>query len=219
MSEKRTVVITISRQISSGGAYIGHLLARKLGYKYVEREILHTAAKELDVEISELSKLDERHTGFLENLIKSFVFGTPEAPYVPPSRRPVYDLELFEAESRIIKAMADRYNAVIVGRGGYFVLRGRPFVLNVFIHAPMDFRIKRFQQFHDVSEKQAHEEIEYSDHQREKFLKTMTDTDRYDARNYHLCINSAIIGFEAAEKIIIGLADKMQKERGTNADL
>lgn len=214
MSELRTVVITISRQMSSGGAYIGHLLAKKLDYKYVEREILHTAAKELGVNISELSKLDERHTSFIENLVKSFIFGTPEAAYVPPSRRPVYDKELFEAESKIIRAMAERYNAVIVGRSGYFVLRGQPFVLNVFIHAPMDFRIKRFQKYHVVLVKQAQEEIEESDHQREKFLKSMTDTDRYDARNYDLCINSAVAGFEAAVQMIIDLVDKMQKERG-----
>ena len=177
MPENRTIVITISRQMASGGAYIGHLLAKKLGYKYVEREILHAAAKELGVDISELSKLDERHAGFIENLMKSFVFGTPEASYIPPSRRPVYDQELFEAESKIIRAIADRYNAVIVGRGGYFMLRGRPNVVNVFIHAPMDFRIKRFQKFHDVSTEQAREEIGDSDHQREKFLKTMTNTD------------------------------------------
>ena len=214
MPEKRTTIITISRQISSGGAYIGHMLARKLGYKFVEREILHAAAKELDVDISELSKLDERHTSFVENLVKSFVFGTPEAAYVPPSRRPVYDQDLFKAEAKIIRAIADRYNAVIVGRGGYFMLRGRPQVLNVFIHAPMDFRIKRFQKYHDVSEKQAREEITDSDHQREKFLKTMTDTDRYDARNYHLCINSAAAGFEEAEQMIVGLVDKIQRERG-----
>ena len=185
---------------------------KKLGYKYVERDILHAAARELGVEISELSKLDERHASFVENLIKSFVFGTPEAAYVPPSRRPVYDQELFETESKIITAIAGRYNAVIVGRGGYFVLRGRPNVMNVFIHAPMDFRIERFQKFHDVSAEQAREEIADSDHQREKFLKTMTGTDRYDARNYHLCIDVATAGFEATQQMIIKLVEKMQQE-------
>jgi len=200
--------------MSSGGAYIGHLLARKLGFKFVERGILHIAAKELDVDISELSKLDERHTSFVENLVKSFVFGTPEATYVPPSRRPVYDKDLFKVESKIIRDIAERYNAVIVGRGGYFMLRGRPRVANVFIHAPMDFRIKRFRKFHDVSVEQAQEEIEDSDRRREKFLKNMTDTDWYDSRNYHLCIDSAVAGFEEAEQMIIKLVGKIQKEGG-----
>jgi cytidylate kinase len=214
MQEKRTTIVTISRQIASGGAYIGHLLARKLGYKYVEREVLHTAARELGVDISDLSTVDERRTGFIESLMKSFVFGTPEAAYVPPSRRPVYDQELFETESKIIAAIAEKYNAVIVGRGGYFVLRGRPNVVNVFIHAPMDFRVKRLRKFHEISPDQAREEIEESDLQRETFLKTMTGTDRYDARNYHLCIDAASAGFEAAERMIIELVDKTKRDLG-----
>jgi cytidylate kinase len=200
--------------MASGGAYIGHLLSKKLGYKYVARDILHAAAKELGVDISELSKLDERRAGFVENLLKSFVFGTPEAAYAPPSRRPVYDQELFETESKIITAIADRHNSVIVGRGGYFVLRQMPNVVNVFIHAPMDFRVKRLQKYHNVSAEQAREEIADSDLQREKFLKTMTGTDRYDARNYHLCIDANAAGFETAQQMIIGLVEKMQQEKG-----
>ena len=214
MSEKRTMVVTISRQMASGGAYIGHLLARKLGYQYVEREVLHIAAKELGVDISELSRLDERHAGFVENLMKSFVFGTPEASYVPPARRPVYDQELFETESRIIAAIASRHNAVIVGRGGYFVLRGGSNVVNVFIHAPMKFRVKRLQQFHEISEEQAREEIENPDRMREKFLRTMTDTERYDARNYHLCIDAEAAGFEAAVRMIVELVERKKRYSG-----
>ena len=214
MPEKRTTVVTISRQMASGGAYIAHLLARQLGYKYVEREVLHEAARELGVNISELSTRDERRTGFVESLMKSFVFGTPEAAYVPPSRRPIYDQELFETESKIITTIAEKYNAVIVGRGGYFMLRGRPTVVNVFIHAPMDFRVERLRTFHEISAEQAREEIEESDRQREKFLRTMTDTDRYDARNYHLCIDSAAAGFEAAQQMIVSLVERTQQERG-----
>jgi cytidylate kinase len=214
MQERRTSIVTISRQIASGGAYIGHLLARKLGYKYVEREVLHTAARELGVDISELSTVDERRTGFIESLMKSFVFGTPEAAYAPPSRWPVYDQELFETESKIIAAIAEKYNAVIVGRGGYFILRGRPNVVNVFIHAPMDFRVKRLRKFHEISSDQAREEIGESDRRRETFLKTMTGTDRYDARNYHLCIDAASAGFEAAERMIIELVDKTKHDLG-----
>ncbi len=214
MTGKQTIVITISRQMASGGAYIGHLLARKLGYQYVEREILYNAAKELGVDIRDLSRQDERHSGFVENLMKSFVFGTPEAAYAPPSRRPIYDQELFETESKIIKAVSERSNAVIVGRAGFSVLRGRPGVVNIFVHAPMDFRIKRFQEFHHISAEQAREELEDSDRRRGKFLKTMTGADHNDARNYHLCIDAAAAGFDAAQQVIIALVEKIRHDRG-----
>jgi cytidylate kinase len=207
MSKKQTTIVTISRQTASGGAYLGHLLAGKLGFKYVEREVLYQAAKNLGVEIADVKHADECISSFAENLMKSFVFGTPEAASVPPARRPIYDQELFEAESRIITAIADHYDSVIVGRGGYFMLRGRPNVVNVFIHAPMDFRIKRFQKCHAVSEDQAREEIANADRQREKFLKAMTDTDWCDARNYHLCIDTGAVGFETAERMIADLVE------------
>ena len=89
MKTEKNRVITISRQLASGGAYIGHLIARKLGYQYVEREVLHAAARELGVDIRDVSGQDEKKSGLVESMLKSFVFGTPEAPYVPPSRKPV----------------------------------------------------------------------------------------------------------------------------------
>ena len=88
MTTEKNKVITISRQLASGGAYIGHLIARKLGYKYVEREVLYAAARELGVDIKDISGQDEKKSGFLESMLKSFVFGTPEATYVPNVRSP-----------------------------------------------------------------------------------------------------------------------------------
>ncbi len=212
MTEKQTMVITISRQLASGGAYIGHLVAKKLGYKYVEREVLYRAAGELGVDIAELSRVGEGRSRFMENLMKSFSFGTPEAAYVPPSRRPVYDAEVLETESRIIKTIAERYNCVIVGRAGFFVLRERPGVVNVFVHAPQDFRIRRLQKFHEISTAKARAEIEESDGRRGKFIRTMTGSEWCDARNYHLCIDAEASGFETAQQMIIALADKIKKD-------
>ncbi len=214
MPEQSPVVITISRQVASGGAYIGHLLARTLGYQYVEREVLHEAAKRLGLEISELAVVEERRTGIIENLIKGFAFGTPEAAYLPPSRRPVYDHELFRTETTIIKAIASRYNAVIVGHGGYAILKDRPGTVHVYIHAPLEFRIKRLQTFHSISPDAAREEIEESDRRREKFLKTMTGTDWCDARNYHLAIDAQAAGFDGARRMIVELVEQTKRVSG-----
>jgi len=211
MPEKQPSIVTISRQAASGGAYIGHLLARTLGYQYVEREVLHQAAGRLGVELGELAVVEERRTGFLENLLKGFAFGTPEAAYLPPSRRPVYDHELFKAETSIIKTIASRYNAVVVGHGGYAVLKDHPGAIHVFIHAPLEFRIKRLQTFHNISSDAAREEIEEADGRREKFLKTMTNTDWNDARNYHLAVDSQATGFDVAQRMIIELVEQTKR--------
>jgi cytidylate kinase len=215
MSEQRTV-ITISRQLASGGVYIGRRVARKLGYKYVDREILEKAAEQLDADRASLAAVEERCSGFLDNLVKSFTFGTPEAAFVAPLGRPVYDREVFETESCVIKGLANRYNCVVVGHAAFFVLRGRGNVLNVLIHAPEDFRIKRLQDFHKISADQARAEIQMADNQRDKFIRTMTKLEWKDARNYHLSINSQAAGFENVENMIIGLVEKVKADAECN---
>ncbi len=215
MPELNPVVITISRQAASGGAYIGHLLARTLGWHYVEREVLHQAAKRLGIEIGELASVEERRAGFIESLMKGFAFGTPEAAYLPPSRRPVYGHELFRAEASIIKEIASRYNAVIVGHGGYAILKDRPRTIHVFIHAPLELRVRRLQEFHHLSFTDARKEIEESDRRREEFLKTMTDTTWNDARNYHFVIDASAAGFETAGQMISGLVDQVKRSSGS----
>jgi cytidylate kinase len=208
MTTEKNTVITISRQLASGGAYIGHLIAKKLGYKYVEREVLYTAARDLGVDIRDISSQDEKKSGIIESMMKSFVFGTPEAAYIPPSRRSVYDEELFTAECRIIRQTAEKHNAVIVGHAGFAVLCGRPDVFHVYIHAPKEFRIARLKKYHSLSTEQALAEIDESDHRREKYLRTRTDKDWHDARNYHLCLDAQETGFETAADTIIGLVKR-----------
>ncbi len=214
MPDQQHIIVTISRQAASGGAYIGHLLAKKLGYRYVEREVLRQAAEHLGVEISEIYALEERSAGFLEKMIKGFLYGTPEAAYLPPSRRPVYDRELFKAESRIIREIAKRSDAVIVGRAGYAVLREQENVVNVFIHAPLEFRVERLRKFNALTADEAREELEASDRAREKFLRDMTATDRYDARNYHLCIDAEAAGFDRAQEMIQDLVERKKQTLG-----
>jgi len=204
MSDRKTV-ITISRQMASGGAYIGHLIANKLGYKYVEREVLHRAAAELGVDIKDVAGQDEKKSGFIESMMKSFVFGTPEAVYIPPARRPVYDEELYNAECRIIRQIVERHSIVLVGHAGFSVMAGHPDALHVYIHAPMEFRMARLAKFHKLSDEQAHAEIEEADRRKEDYLRSRTGREWHDARNFHLCLDASVMGFEAAADLIIGL--------------
>jgi CMP/dCMP kinase len=215
MSEQR-MVITISRQMASGGVYIGRRVARRLGYKYIDREILEKASEQLGADRAALTAVEERCSSFVDNLVKGFTFGTPEAAYVAPSGRPVHDREVFETESRVIRAMADRYDCVVVGHAAFFVLRGRSNMVNVLIHAPQDFRVKRLQEFHKISADQARIEILNADRQRDKFIRTMTKLEWEDARNYHLTVNSQAAGFENVENMIVGLDEKIKADAACN---
>jgi cytidylate kinase len=209
MGEIPKTSIAISRQIGSGGTYIGYLAAKRLGFQYVDREILREAARQLEVDVGVLEGLDQRSSGLVENLIRAFTFGTPDARNAP-LRKPIYQKDLFAVEYRIMNEIAERYNAVIVGRAGFYALRNRSRVIRVFVHAPLEFRVRRLMKVQSLTDdREAQMLVEETDRRRAKFIKDMTGADWYDTRNYHLCIDASVIDFDTSVAIIAGLAGRM----------
>jgi cytidylate kinase len=204
--DKKCFTIAISRQMGSGGTYIGYLAAKELGFRYIDREILRQAANKLHIQPDVLEKYDDGSTSVLENIVQSFCFGTPEASFLPPLGKPVYSKELFALESKIMKDVADKCSAVIVGRGGFYILRDRPNTIHVFVHAPLNYRIERIMKAHRITElREAQKIIEESDHKRSKFIRDVAGIDWLDARNYHMCIDSSAVGFPSCVEMIIKL--------------
>ena len=189
--------------MGSGGTYIGYMAAKELGFKYLDREILHEASVQLGVDSGLLAHQEEKSSGILENVMKMFSFGTPEATYTPPVMRPVYDQDLFTLECQIMNRTVDQYNAVIVGRGGFYGLKDRPEVLRVLIHAPLEFRIKRVMEARKITD---YEEVKAmvveSDRSRAKFVKDIIGVHWMDANHFHLCIDSSSTDFRSILEII-----------------
>jgi cytidylate kinase len=212
MEEKTKSTIAISRQMGSGGTYIGYLTAKRLGFQYVDREILREAARQLEIDVGILESLDQRSSGLVENLIRAFTFGTPEARCAPV-RKPVYERDLFTVECRIMNEIADRYNAVIVGRAGFYALRDRPRVLRVFVHAPLEFRVRRVMKVQCLNNiREARTLVEETDRRRAKFIRDMTGADWYDATHYHLCIDASVMDFDSGVSMITTLVSKIGQQ-------
>lgn len=211
MEDTTTVIIAISRQISCGGTCIAKSVAKKLGYRYVDRNVLYEAARNLGTDVRDLAGMEERSSDFWEDLFRAFSFGSPDSPYPVPSRRPVYCKDLFNAESSIIRKLAKSHNAVIVGRGAGQVLADHPGLLSVFLHAPEHDRIARLTDILHDGEAAART-VRESDENRKKFMQDMTGINWTDARNYHLCIDTSKVGLEAATTMLLQtVLTEMQK--------
>lgn len=208
MTKKQVNAIAISRQLGSGGSYIGYLAAKELGFKFIDREILRQAAKHLGIDEGLLEEYDERSSSLIQSITRIFSFATFETAYVPPLKRPFYGRDLFTLECRIMNEIVDQHNAVIVGRGGFYALKDRPDVVRVLIHAPKDFRIKRVMNMDNITEREARAKVEESDQRRMKFVRDIVGVDWMDAQNYHLCIDSSIAGFPECVEMIIKLVHK-----------
>src|ERR1700694_1550785 len=123
--ERRLMIrktITISRQMGSGGSYIGQLIATHLGLKYVDREVLHQAAKEFGCDEETVAARSERISSFWERILGGLSFGGADSHYNPPPLSTFSDRELFEKQVEILKRIATNNDCVVVGWAGVFLL-------------------------------------------------------------------------------------------------
>jgi len=212
MSDK--IAITISRQFCCGGALIGHMTASKMGFYYADREVLLMAAESLGVPVEELAWRDERLASTWNRITGLFTFGIPDATYTAPPFRTVTDEHLFGLEGRIIKELAERENCVIVGRGGLHVLRDHPDAVHVFLHAPVEYRIKlAIETCYAKTEQQAGLLIQESDRARQAYLARMAKYDWLCSTNYHMTMDTSVIPPEKAAEAIMDFV-KLKTGRG-----
>ena len=193
-------VITIGRQFGSGGREIGEKLSKAYGINYYDRELLARAAKESGFCEEILQNHDERPTNsFLYNLvIDTYSFGYNSSAFVdmPISQK------VFLAQFDTIKKVADEGPCVIVGRCADYALDGRDNVINLFIYADDDFKIKRVMDIYDLDENKARDMINKKDKQRQSYYNYYTNRKWGKADTYDLCINSSVLGVDGSVKLI-----------------
>lgn len=203
------LTITITRQMGSGGSYLGEIIAARLGLRYVDREVLHRAAAEFGIEPETLTSQDEKLSSFWQKALRGFTFGAPESRYTPPPLRSLNDKELFDKQTEIMRAIAQRNDCVIVGWGASHVLPRHNKMMTIFCHAPLSFRINRvIQYYHAENEHEAQKIINESDEMRKKYIAHITSRDWACAENYDFCINTKLLPLDAVAEIIINAVNQ-----------
>lgn len=196
--------ITISRTLGSGGAAVGLMVARQLGWRFCDRHILRRAAEALGMPGDALRVPEEHPTGFLDQLMALTAFASPEVPYTPPLEVPVYSRELFEVERGILLRLVEEGPAVLVGRGGFLALRGRPRVLHVRIVADAAVRMRSLvARGKAVDMEAARRAIEASDRDRASLVREIAGLDWADPAHFDLVLDTSLEGPEiCAERIV-----------------
>jgi cytidylate kinase len=202
MSERTT--ITIARKMGSGGAYVGQIIARRFGLKYVDREVLTLAAESLGVEEGAVEASRERLTPFWGRLFGALTLGPPDGTYTPPPVRTFTDEELFGRQVEAMRLIARREDCVILGHGGAHVLAPHPRMINFYFHAPLRHRVRRVMELYDVADgERARRLVEESDERRNRYFRQMTGRDWACADNYHLCIDTSLFPLDdLAERLV-----------------
>lgn len=203
-------IITIGRQFGSGGREIGEMLAKKYGIQCYDKELLSRAAKESGFCEEMIQNHDERPTNsFLYNLVMdTYSFGYNASSFVdmPISHK------VFLAQFDTIKKIAEEGPCVIVGRCADYALSDYKNVLNIFIHADEEAKIKRIKErFDDVkTDEQARDMMNKKDKQRQSYYNYYSSKKWGRSDSYDLSINSSILGIEGTVKFITQYIDDFE---------
>jgi cytidylate kinase len=211
MSAPSTVVLAISRQMGSGGSYIGQGVARQLGLKYVDREILQEAARLLGADDpANLERLEERVAGLWVRMTRHLSLGPPDALFTPPApHSSVYEEDLFRVERQIILEIAARENCVIIGRAAAMVLRDHPGIVRVFVHAPEAWRLDLLAKtLGNDNRSGVRDLMRRSDAERMRFVQAVCGCHWSDACHYDLTVNTATLGLDNAVELVASVVRK-----------
>ena len=196
-------IVTIGRQFGSNGRNIGRAVAEKLGVNLYDKELLKLAAKNSGVCEELLQNLDEKpNKSFLYSVVMdpyAFAYSYNNSDYTMNINQ-----QAFQATFDTIKAIADKESCVIVGRCSDYILRDYPDVLNVFIYAPLEARIKTvMQRFPELTENKAKDQINKEDKARASYYNYYSSKKWGKMDSYHLCIDSSRMSIEDAADIIV----------------
>jgi cytidylate kinase len=205
VSNGRRLIVTISRQLASGGAYIGQALAKRLSIRYVDREVLRHAADLLGVaDERDVEALEERAGGLWARISRGIAIGPPDAPFVPPPPPALDEADVLEAETRIIRDIAAHEDAVFVGRGAAHILRG-PDVIRIFVHAPEDVRVAEVSKSYGLHESAARSMVQRSDRDRSRFVRSLVGRQWTDTCLYDLALDTSIVPRDLVIDLILSV--------------
>lgn len=209
MKLKDPFVITISREVGSGGRTVGEKLAEKLNVNYVSKELLKALEEKFNLTRGGIEHLKSTKKNWFTDMFEQ-VAPAPKATikvggytYSREFQESVTVQDIYDAEVEILNAIADEGSCVIAGRSAFFVLKDRPNKVDIFITASKEHRIERIMTKQNMTREEAIKLIEAIDKGRDNYVKRYTGLSRYDMRNYDLVLDmDAMTEDEAVEKIL-----------------
>ncbi len=204
----KNLIITISRQYGSGGRQIGQQLAKELNIPFYDKEIIDLAAKESGLAADFIRGQEQQLTqSLLFSIVTNF---TSNAGAFNPNMLSLSD-QVYLAEAKAIRSLADKGSCVMVGRCADWVLEKDYDVLRVFVCAPIETRCKRAVEEYGDKAENIQKAVQTIDKQRARYCQHYCDKAWEDADNYDLCLNSGTISLDQCVAIIKGAYEELQK--------
>ena len=192
---QKNTIINVGRSFGSGGGFVAKAIGQKLGIPVYDNELISKVAEESGYSNTVFATGEEKSLFSVSSFFASGRLSYLDSGYMN-------DNMLFNIQSEVIKNIADKGDAVIIGRCADYILRDRP-CLNVFVDGPEEYRIRRLMENEHLSEREAEKLMRRKDRTRETYYNYYTFGSWGLASNYHLCIDSSLLGIEGTADFII----------------
>lgn len=211
METTKKFVVTINRELGSGGRSIGRKLAERLNVKFYDKALVKELTKKFDLSVDELEKVKASKRNWWNDFVQGYLnhYNVEERFNVESNIATTENI--FRVESKFLKELAADESCVIAGRSGFYIFRNDPNAFKILIQSTMEKRIQRVMEKQGLSEAEAEKVIEKVDKGRERYTQEFSGTSRYDTRNYDLVINVANLTEDEAVGIIWEYITKQKK--------
>lgn len=203
------MLITISRQYGAGGSEIAARVARALGWRVVDNELIERVAARAGLAPEDVAQLEERVPTFIERLARTIVAATPELLVPAEAGGTVSSLpeeDLVRLTERVVGEVAAEGKVVLVGRAAPAVLARERDAIHVKVVAPREWRIRAAAERLGIPPAQAATVTDDTDKMRLRYHRQYYQRDWDDPTNYHLVLNTAALGLDGAVEVIVGRA-------------
>ena len=196
MNKNEKFVITLNRELGSGGRTIGRLIAERLGVPFYDKALINALEEKYGLTTDEIERMKGRSHSWWADFKRAMNIGAElnakqysnyqiDAEKLPDA---LSTDEIFATEQEVLRGIAADESCVIAGRCGFYVFREHPNHLSILIQASMESRVARLASKRDITPEKARDIIEHVDKMRENYVNKYTGTSRYDTRNYDLVL-------------------------------
>lgn len=199
-------IITISREFGSGGRTVGRMVAEKLGIPFYDKELVDEIALESGFAPQFIEEHGEHSPG---KSAFSYAFAPQGIPGIMNGMSTA-DF-LWNVQCSVILQLAEKGPCVIVGRNADYILKDREDALHVYVSADTQFRADRIVRLYGESEKKPEARLAEKDKRRRVNYQHYTGREWGKAQNYHLCLNTGVLGVEQCAEIIANIVENSKK--------
>ena len=200
-------VITISRQFGSGGQTLGKMIADKLGYVFVDNEIIQRLAEEANVSTNWIKSF-EKEAGSRMSKMVSRVVSKRWLDCILGGERGYLDEQIYlDYMVLIIAQIADEGDAVIMGRGSQYILNDHPDAFHILLVDELENRVKFLVEHYKISERKAYNAVKNEDQRRINLYSRLGKKDYEDPMLYHLVLHMGRIGLDKALELVCTLIE------------